>query len=60
MVFMVLSIVGVAALGGGVAAGLWALVNAIRRLGELLEELETAGPTPAHRHAKDGGRAAGR
>jgi hypothetical protein len=58
MGLVVLSIVGVSALGGGIAAGLSALVvgaaawlfvvgllNAIKLLGELLEALESSGPT---------------
>ena len=53
----VLSVLGVAALGGGLVAGIsalavvavaWlvavALLNAIRVLGELLEAVETSGP----------------
>jgi hypothetical protein len=58
MSLSVLSVVGVAALGGGVAIGLSALVvvalaclvavglvNAIRVLGELLEAVDASGPT---------------
>jgi hypothetical protein len=55
MSLIVLSTIGVAA--WLLAAG---LVNAIRLLGELLEELDSAGPAAPHRHEKDGGRTTGR
>lgn len=60
MSLSVLSVVGVAVLGGGLAAGLSVLVvggaawlvvvgfvNAIRLLGELLETVDASGPTAA-------------